>query len=294
MRLVTIRYREKLAIAATLSDDPDFLGIIDLPGLPDLSMMDVILGGRDILARIEDGIATFQKVALSEVSLAAPIPHPARNLICVGKNYHEHAAEFQKSGFDASAAETIPEAPIFFTKAPTSVIAQGEAVDSSIDVTDSVDYEGELAVVIGKGGRNITRENAYSHVFGYTIVNDVTARELQRKHRQWFLGKSLDTFCPMGPAIVTADEIPDVTKLRLITRVNGEVRQDATIDQLIFDIPSLIETLSAFVTLEPGDIIATGTCAGVGIGFNPPKYLKSGDRVSVTIDPIGTLENPIK
>jgi 2-keto-4-pentenoate hydratase/2-oxohepta-3-ene-1,7-dioic acid hydratase in catechol pathway len=161
------------------------------------------------------------------------------------------------------------------------------------DPTGSTDYEGELAVVIGLGGRNIPPESAYEHVYGYTIVNDVTARTMQSRHKQWFLGKSPDGFCPMGPCIVTADDIPDVKRLRLVTKVNGEVRQDATVDQLIFDIPTLIATLSSVLTLKPGDVIATGTCAGVGIGFTPPRFLKSGDRVSISIDPIGTLENPV-
>jgi 2-keto-4-pentenoate hydratase/2-oxohepta-3-ene-1,7-dioic acid hydratase in catechol pathway len=180
-----------------------------------------------------------------------------------------------------------------FTKWPNSVIGPGVAIPSANDYTNSVDYEGELTVVIGEGGRNITQKNAYKHVYGYTIINDVTARTLQNRHKQWFLGKSLDGFCPMGPCIVTADEIPDPTRLRLQTRVNGELRQDAPVSDLIFDIPTLIEEISALMTLEPGDLIATGTCAGVGIGFNPPKYLVAGDVVSITIEPIGTLVNPV-
>jgi 2-keto-4-pentenoate hydratase/2-oxohepta-3-ene-1,7-dioic acid hydratase in catechol pathway len=147
--------------------------------------------------------------------------------------------------------------------------------------------------VIGEGGRNIDKGRAFHHVYGYTIVNDATARTLQSSHKQWFLGKSLDGYCPMGPCIVTADDIDDVTQLRLVTKVNGEIRQDAYVSQLIFDIPTLIETLSKVMTLEPGDLIATGTCAGVGIGFDPPKFLKAGDVVAITIDPIGTLTNPV-
>ena len=148
-------------------------------------------------------------------------------------------------------------------------------------------------VVVGTGGRGIARAEAMRHVFGYTIVNDVTSRILQGRHQQWFLGKSLDGFCPMGPAIITSDEVPEVGTLRVQTRVNGEVRQDAPASNLIFDIPVLIETLSRTMTLEPGDIIATGTPAGVGMGFKPPKYLKKGDVVAITIEPIGTLENPV-
>ena len=173
------------------------------------------------------------------------------------------------------------------------MIGPGDPIPSSNDYTNSTDYEGELTVVIGEGGRNIRNEDAYRHVYGYTIVNDVTARTLQNRHKQWFLGKSLDGYCPMGPCIVTADEIKDVTQLRLVTKVNGEVRQDAYVSQLIFDIPKLIETLSKVMTLEAGDLIATGTCAGVGIGFDPPKFLKPSDQVAITIEPIGTLENPV-
>ncbi|MFC7540530.1 fumarylacetoacetate hydrolase family protein [Siccirubricoccus deserti] len=156
-----------------------------------------------------------------------------------------------------------------------------------------MDYEGELAVIIGQGGRGIRSADWRQHVFGYTIVNDVTARTLQHKHRQWILGKGLDGFCPMGPAILTADEVPDPAALRLTTQVNGEARQDAVVADLIFDIPTLIATISAGITLEPGDIIATGTPVGVGIGFKPPRFLKPGDVVRIEISGIGVLENPV-
>jgi 2-keto-4-pentenoate hydratase/2-oxohepta-3-ene-1,7-dioic acid hydratase in catechol pathway len=233
------------------------------------------------------------RIPLSDVKLLAPFPRPAKNILCVGKNYYDHAREFHSSGVDTSAKEAIPEVPIMFTKWPNSVIGPGESIPSANDYTDSTDYEGELAVVIGEGGRNIGKKDALDSVYGYTIINDATARTLQNRHRQWFLGKSLDGYCPMGPCIVTTDEIKDVAKLHLITRVNGEVRQDATVSELIFDIPTLIETISRVMTLEPGDLIATGTCVGVGIGFDPPKFLKKGDVVAITIEPIGTLENPV-
>jgi 2-keto-4-pentenoate hydratase/2-oxohepta-3-ene-1,7-dioic acid hydratase in catechol pathway len=267
---------------------------IAAPGLP-RSMLDLIRQGEPALTQARSAAASgMGLLALDKVKLEAPIPRPAKNVFCVGKNYHEHAREFHNSGFDASAgANAVPEEPIIFTKAPTSVIAPGEPILSHLDFTNSVDYEGELTVVIGRGGRGIKKADAFRHVFGYTIINDVTARTLQHRHKQWFLGKSIDSFCPMGPAIVTADAVPDVTRLRLLTRVNGEVRQDALVADLIFDIPTLIETLSLTMTLEPGDLIATGTCAGVGIGFTPPKYLKKGDLVAVTIEPVGTLENPV-
>ena len=161
------------------------------------------------------------------------------------------------------------------------------------DPTGTVDYEGELAVVIGEPGFRIAAPDAFAHVYGYTICNDVTSRELQSKHQQWFIGKSIDTFCPLGPYLVTADEVPDVRALRLQTYVNGELRQNATVAELIFDIPTLIETISATTTLRSGDIISTGTPAGVGVGFTPPRYLKPGDRVRVTIDGLGELTNPV-
>ena len=207
----------------------------------------------------------------------------------------EHAREFQQSGFDASSqsGEDIPEHPIVFTKAPSSVIGPGDPIPSDLDPTDSTDYEGELGVIIGIGGRGISQSDAMSHVYGYTIINDVTARYLQRNHKQWFLGKSIDGFCPMGPCIATADEFDDIREVNLTTEVNGEVRQEAKIAQLIFDIPTLIETISHGITLEPGDVIATGTPVGVGIGFNPPKFLKRGDIVKVTIDNVGSLENTV-
>ncbi|MFN7087260.1 MAG: fumarylacetoacetate hydrolase family protein [Burkholderiales bacterium] len=250
--------------------------------------------GRKGLQRARRAVKSGEgRLPYSSVKIHAPIPRPAKNILCVGKNYYDHAREFHSSGFDASAREAIPDVPIIFTKWPNSVIGPGEPIPLDNDYTDSTDYEGELTVVVGEGGRNISKARAFDHVYGYTIINDATARTLQQRHRQWFLGKSLDGYCPMGPCIVTADEIRDVGAMHLITKVNGEVRQDALVSQLIFDIPTLIEDLSRVMTLEPGDLIATGTCAGVGIGFDPPKFLKKGDVVTITIEPIGTLENPV-
>ena len=226
-------------------------------------------------------------------TLCAPVPRPPKNVFCVGKNYHEHAKEFAGSGFDASTKEVVPEAPVVFSKPATSVIGPVEPIPSHLDPTGSVDYEGELAVVIGRAGRGIRKADALAHVFGYTIVNDVTARTLQHKHRQWILGKGIDGFCPMGPAILTADEVPDPAALRVTTHVNGEKRQDAPVSDLIFDISTLIEVISAGITLEPGDVIATGTPAGVGIGSDPPRFLKPGDTVRIEVPGIGVLENPV-
>lgn len=231
--------------------------------------------------------------ALDDVMLLAPIPRPARNIFCVGKNYREHAAEFHTSGFDIGSAGARPGHPVFFTKATSSVIGPGAAIRADLDPTGTTDYEGELAVIIGTGGRAITAGAALTHVFGYTAFNDVTSRELQRRHGQWFLGKSIDSFGPMGPCVVTADEVGDPADLEFAVTVNGEVRQAARVSDLIFDIPALIECLSRVVTLSPGDVIATGTPAGVGIGAMPPTFLRPGDTVAVTIDRIGELSNPV-
>ncbi|MGB0574170.1 MAG: fumarylacetoacetate hydrolase family protein, partial [Hyphomicrobiales bacterium] len=215
-------------------------------------------------------------------------------IMCVGKNYHDHAQEFYGSGFDSSGKKAVADFPVIFTKATTSVIATDENIILANDYTNTTDYEGELGLILSKGGKNIKPEDAYDYIFGYTIINDVSARNIQKQHEQWFIGKSPDTYCPMGPAIVTSDEIGDVTKLKLKTTVNGEVRQDSIVERLIFDIPTLLSTISKTMTLEVCDIIATGTPAGVGIGFEPPVYLKSGDQVEVSIDKLGVLRNTIK
>ncbi|WP_243634578.1 fumarylacetoacetate hydrolase family protein [Roseicella frigidaeris] len=267
----------------------------------DLAAVDPALAGGNMPAFIAGGAPALQhaRAALARAPVAedavlcAPIPRPPKNIFCVGKNYHEHAKEFAGSGFDASAKEVVPEAPVVFSKPATAIIATGETIPAHLDPTGSTDYEGELAVVIGQGGRGIPAATALKHVFGYTIVNDVTARTLQHRHRQWVLGKGIDGFCPMGPAILTADAVPDPKALRVVTHVNGEKRQDAPVADLIFDIPTLIAAISAGITLEPGDVIATGTPVGVGIGFTPPQFLKAGDVVRVEVAGIGVLENPV-
>ena len=234
---------------------------------------------------------TGQPIELSRVELEAPIPRPRRNIFCIGKNYHEHAHEFAKSGFDSSAtAGAVPKEPIIFSKVPETVVPNGARVLIDKRVSTAIDYEAELAVIIGKGGRGIRREDAFDHIWGYTIVNDVTARDLQGRYSQWLVGKSQDTFCPMGPWAVTKDEI-DVADTAIRCFVNGDLRQNSNTGLLIFDIPTIIATISAGLTLQPGDVIATGTPAGVGIGFTPPNYLKGGDVVRVEIDGIGALEN---
>ena len=225
-------------------------------------------------------------LSVGEIELLAPIPRPARNIFCVGKNYREHVKERPETG------DAMPEAPIIFTKAPSCVIADGRPIELPNGLSQQIDYEAELAVVIGRSGRGIQPARAFDHVWGYTIVNDVTARDLQLRHKQWFLAKSIDGFCPMGPWLVTADEV-DATNLSIRCWVNDELRQDANTGELIFDIPTLIATISAGITLQPGDVIATGTPSGVGAGFKPPRFLATGDRVSIAIEGIGRLSNPV-
>jgi 2-keto-4-pentenoate hydratase/2-oxohepta-3-ene-1,7-dioic acid hydratase in catechol pathway len=235
--------------------------------------------------------AAGASLPISAVELEAPLPMPRRNLFCVGRNYRAHAAELAGSVFRTDAAK-LDEWPIVFTKVPECVIAPGAAIRLPRGISEKIDYEAELAVVIGTGGRDIRASRAMAHVWGYTIVNDVTARDVQMRHSQWDLGKSFDTFCPMGPWLVSADEV-DGTDLELVCRVNGEVRQHARTSQLIFDIPTLIETCSRGITLYPGDVIATGTPAGVGMGMDPPRWLRAGDVVRIEIEGLGALENPV-
>jgi 2-keto-4-pentenoate hydratase/2-oxohepta-3-ene-1,7-dioic acid hydratase in catechol pathway len=246
------------------------------------AVIDLLAAGRALPDKGE-------ALPLAEVALLAPLPRPRRNLWCVGRNYHAHAKELSASVFKDNDAN--PESwPIVFTKVPECVVGPRADVLLPAGVSDQIDYEAELAVVIGRGGKNIARADALAHVFGYTVVNDVTARDVQMRHQQWDMGKSFDTFCPMGPWIATADEF-DGTRTRVRCWVNGELRQDGPTENMIFDIPALIETISRGITLYPGDVIATGTPAGVGMGMQPPRYLAAGDVVRVEIDGLGTIEN---
>ncbi len=238
---------------------------------------------------------TGSALPLSAVKLLPPIAQPRKNILCIGKNYAAHAAEFTRSGYDSSAKnaeDVIPEAPIVFSKAPCTMTGAFDDIIVPWNITSQMDYEGELGVVIGKPGRAISRASAYEHVWAYCVINDATARDLQAKHKQWLLGKSIDTFCPIGPWLTTADEV-EPTDLELQCWVNGELRQQANTRDLIFDIPTIIESISASMSLETGDIIATGTPAGVGIGFTPPKFLKTGDVVKVAISGLGEIENRV-
>ncbi|MPZ53602.1 MAG: hydrolase [Acidimicrobiia bacterium] len=283
MKLVTFRDSGTDRVGVVLGDE-----IADLSAVkPELvDMVDLIARGDGGLAAAGDRIERAPKLPSTDVELRAPFI-PRKNVMAVGRNYREHIHEIKDE------PRPVPENPIIFTKPPTSVIGPGEAIDTANDPSGTTDYEGELGVVIGPGGIRIRAEDAWDHVYGYTIVNDVTARALQRKHGQWLIGKGPDTFCPMGPVVVTKDEIADVSSLWVRTSVNGEERQAAPVSDMVFDIPTLIATLSSVMTLEPGDVIATGTPAGVGMGMEPPVFLAPGDVVEVSIDGIGTLTNPV-
>ncbi|OAT72031.1 fumarylacetoacetate hydrolase family protein [Parageobacillus thermoglucosidasius] len=262
------------------------------PTLPSSLLECIKLGDKflhqanEIAAWAKENPSTQYVYALHDVRLLAPIPRPAKNIFCVGKNYVDHAIEL-------GGNSDIPQHLIVFSKVPTTVIGHEETVLRHADVTDELDYEGELAVVIGKRGKAIRKEEALDYVFGYTIINDVTARDLQERHQQYLLGKSLDTFCPMGPWIVHKSLIENPNKLEIETKVNGEIRQKASTEQFIFNVETIIETISRGITLEPGDIIATGTPAGVGKGMKPPRFLQAGDVVEITVEGIGTLRNKI-
>jgi 2-keto-4-pentenoate hydratase/2-oxohepta-3-ene-1,7-dioic acid hydratase in catechol pathway len=259
------------------------------------SVLGIIRGGdaaleavRRLAERAERGQVDLLPTAAAP--LLAPIPTLPRNAFCVGRNYVDHVKE------GAAVRNTdlkLPEAPQFFTKATHTVIGPGADVRLDDKVTRRMDYEVELALVIGRGGRDIPAEAAFDHIFGYSIANDVTARDLQKRHDQWFKGKSLDTTLPFGPWIIDREELGDPTTLELSMAVNGQERQRARVSQMIFDIPTIIASLSAGLTLEPGDVIATGTPSGVGFAMNPPQYLKGGDVMVARIDRIGELRNRV-
>lgn len=249
---------------------------------------------RDMLELIESGFRpeeAGEAIPLSAVNLLAPIPRPRQDVICLGINYKAHADEAEQYSTEFKKERPIP---IYFSKRVTEAVGPEGFIESHPGLVERLDYEAELAVVIGKTARNVPAEQAAEYIFGYTVLNDVSARVLQTSHKQWYFGKSLDGFTPIGPCIVTADEIPFPPKLKISTSVNGELRQDSTTDFLITGIADIIAELSSGMTLLPGTIIATGTPSGVGMGFDPPKFLKSGDIVECTIEKIGTLRNTVR
>lgn len=231
-------------------------------------------------------------VLRSEANILAPIPRPRQDIICLGINYMAHAyesARFKNEDFNGERPY-----PIYFSKRVNKATADGDPIPSHADIVDSLDYEAELAIIIGREARNVPAEQAFDYLFGYTIINDVSARNIQTRHKQWYFGKSLDGFTPMGPHIVSADEISFPPRLAIQSRINGQLRQNSNTELLIFDIPYIIHDLSQGMTLMPGTIISTGTPDGVGLGFKPPKFLNPGDIVECSIEGIGTLTNTVR
>jgi 2-keto-4-pentenoate hydratase/2-oxohepta-3-ene-1,7-dioic acid hydratase in catechol pathway len=290
MKLAAYQYKSEQYVGV-VSDDLETVAPYQL------SQEDAKRGALSVIEMMAEGKnlpAMGQVMALKDVCLRAPIPHPRRNIFCVGKNYLDHVKEIKDSklGEAQGSMANLPKHPVVFSKVPEAVIGTRVGIDSHPAATQEMDYEAELAVVIAKQGKAISKADAMKYVWGYTIINDVSARDVQAKHVQFHIGKSFDTFCPMGPWLVSADEINE-KNTKIQCWVNGELRQDGNTDQMIFDIPTVIESISAGMTLYPGDVIATGTPSGVGMGFKPPRFLKKGDAVKIQIDGIGVLENPV-
>ncbi|MGV3465601.1 MAG: fumarylacetoacetate hydrolase family protein [Heyndrickxia sp.] len=295
MKLLTFAKENKEQLGVVNEQTGEILNVTELalegnPSLP-VTMLGAIEKGDSFITDMEklmekEDLTAFYENADS-IEWLSPITKPQKNIMCVGKNYRDHAIEM---GSEAD----IPKDMIVFTKAPTSVVGHLSEVESHSEITNQLDYEGELALIIGKRGRNISKEEALDYVFGYTIINDVTARDIQNRHKQYFIGKSLDGTCPMGPWVVHHSAIQNPNQLDIVTKVNDEIRQNSNTEHFIFPIEEIISVLSKGMTLEPGDIIATGTPAGVGNGFKPPKFLTPGDKIDITVEGIGTLTNVVK
>ncbi len=285
MKLVTYQMNQSVGIGAVRDNS-----IIDLSSIaPD--MLSFIARGKPALDRAHELIRTASSViSMASVKLLAPIPNPRRNIICLGQNYEEHARERART----AGKEYVPmKHPTFFTKATHTINGPYDDIPFDASVSTHIDWEAELGVIIGRSGKNIQLDQAMDYVFGYVCINDVTARDLQAQHTQFFKGKSLDGSCPMGPWIVTADEISDPQALRIMSRVNGVTKQDSITGEMIFKIPQLVSILSRGMTLDAGDVISTGTPSGVGEARTPPEFLKPGDVVEVDVERIGTLRNRV-
>ncbi len=296
MKLLSFRYEDRTKFGPKVKREDavwDVLSIAEEYGVADFpqTITEGISLGLDFVEKVraiveqalQDDNPNRFKYAFTEIEWLAPIPRTPKNVLCVGKNYADHVKEM--------GSDTPPEKLVVFTKSPLSIAADEEDLPIHADVTENLDYEGELAIVISKGGRHIPKQLAYDYIFGYTIANDVSARDIQMDHVQYFLGKTLDKSCPMGPYIVTKDEIPNPHNLSIVTKVNDEVRQNGNTGEMIFKIDELIAEISKYATLEPGDVILTGTPAGVGKGMTPPSFLRKGDTVKISIEGIGTLVN---
>ena len=286
MKLVTYRHSGAEHVGALT---PDGSGILPLP-VPD---MNTLIETMDLPA-LRSAVAAAERgsaLALSEAELLAPIPRPRQDVVCLGMNYRAHAEESARYNADAFTKET--PAAVYFSKRVSEAGRPGGIIPRHAGLTDRLDYEAELAVVLGRAARDVKAADAAAYIFGYTVLNDVSARDLQTGHKQWYFGKSLDGFTPMGPVLVTADEIAWPPALEITCRVNGELRQESNTSLLITPIGQILEELTAGMTLLPGTIIATGTPAGVGMGFGPPKFLQSGDTVECAIEGIGVLRSTV-
>lgn len=286
MKLYTVEHRGETLVCLEIA-----AGV--LARLPYATMNDLLR--EDELDRCEvlaEAMESSDLLDLGDVRVLAPIPEPMQDVICLGMNYQKHKTEAEQ--FDAQAFTRERGSAVYFSKRATHCPGPGDPIPGHFDIVDSLDYETELAVILGKDAVNVAEEDAFDYVFGYTIVNDVSARNLQTGHKQWYFGKGLDGFTPMGPCIVTKDAFAQPPAQAIRTWINGELRQDAVTDQLIFGIPHIIHELSQGMTLKAGTIIATGTPAGVGMGFDPPKFLKKGDVVRCEIEGIGVLENTVE
>jgi 2-keto-4-pentenoate hydratase/2-oxohepta-3-ene-1,7-dioic acid hydratase in catechol pathway len=288
MRLVTFQTKAgTIHIGALRADDHEIVVLDSVAP----SMLALIDGGAAALAQAKSALTAAAKVvARADVRLLSPIPRPKQNVMCLGMNYVAHAIESLRA---RGSEIKLPEFPVFFTKALNTVCGDGDSVPLDPNVTSQLDYEVELAYVFGRSAKNVKKADALDYVFGYTILNDISARDLQNRHQQFFKGKSLDNSGPIGPCIVTADEIPDPATLAIKLRLNGELRQSSHTGDLIFDIPSSIEYLTLGTTIEAGQIVCTGTPAGVGMGLTPPAYMQAGDVVEAEIEKIGVLTNHI-
>lgn len=286
MKLYTVEHRGETLVCLEIA-----AGV--LARLPYATMNDLLR--EDELDRCEvlaEAMESAELLDLRDVRVLAPIPEPMQDVICLGMNYQKHKTEAEQ--FDAQAFTREKGSAVYFSKRATHCPGPGDPIPGHFDIVDSLDYETELAVILGKDAVNVAEEDAFDYVFGYTIVNDVSARDLQTGHKQWYFGKGLDGFTPMGPCIVTKDAFAQPPAQAIRTWINGELRQDAVTDQLIFGIPHIIHELSQGMTLKAGTVIATGTPAGVGMGFDPPKFLKKGDVVRCEIEGIGVLENTVE
>ena len=285
MKLVTYDANGGARIGALVQD-----GVVDL-GTVAPDMLSLIERGQAGLDEARAAIDAAQNIVpMDRVRLLAPIPRPRKNIVCLGMNYAAHAYESARA---KGLPEKLPEHPVFFTKSPTTVIGPDAEIPLDPAVTTQLDWEVELGFVLGRTGKNIAKEDALAHIFGYTVINDISARDLQSRHQQFFKGKSLDGTCPMGPCIVTADELPDAGDVALSLRLNGRTMQDSRTRDLVFDIPTIIAVLSRGQTVEAGDVVSTGTPSGVGMGWNPQTWLKPGDVLEAEIERIGVLRNTV-